>query len=917
TQVQALGLPVTLLDSLVTQLDAFTALVREAQAGLRAFSEVEATYGALTRRSLVALALAHGLYTQARTLGAPPWDAEWDLARQAYGAAMRRSLAAVRDLRTGANPLGIEDTDLPLYRVGDQVGPGDRFSALSDYLLGQPADARPIVPRLIERTREALTDVRGAYLAARERDVREARLALEQDRRLMDINRLYGEQIIGLCLDPDWIAFDILEQWDQIDANDCYLADDVQPPCRPTAEETAATLTSAEVAERICVAHRLRERVGEAASLGDPAADAMVDAVGLKIMAEDGFDKLQITAIEWGDAGLDDVTVDFTATLDGATSAHRIHLPVLRTLNLNLADDTPASLLPEVYRACAHRRSVVERVRPTDGDAVCDLPDGCPVGMACYRGECTAGIVAAAGVRPECYRGALGEVALAVELARFDVRIARAELDDMVAAFDVAMQGCEIIAEAYDSIAALGAAHRAAMGAMADAKLAANLALIALEAAKEASGIFSGNSLNIGAAIGALTAIPKAAIAVLDREMGRAQTEFEAAKAAIQAQAEVAACVNDASVHMVGAQTAALKIKQASLEFTRQLVEFNNLKVTLDGLLLEGHLSLEAERARTLSPLNTDFWIGEHFDRYERTLRLAKRGLYLSLLAAEYEFQASLPYRADILRATHPVQLEQVLDDLRNRVVTGTVNGASPTDLVQVVSLREHLLQVADRSALGAGWHQLTPAERFGRWLAAPQFAVYDASGQYRGQEIPFNIMPATASAAGPVDVPLLTGTDCAERLWSVNASVLGDGAAVGESTLSRLVVRKRNTFHSQRCGGEPGELQTASTRPSRNLFLDPLAYDASPEAPGALGEDTGYTAARIQARLGISRAELEDERYAQGASEELAGRGLYGDFTLYIPAESLAGEGRDGLVLTGIEDILLRLDYVSVAGGL
>ncbi len=67
------------------------------------------------------------------------------------------------------------------------------------------------------------------------------------------------------------------------------------------------------------------------------------------------------------------------------------------------------------------------------------------------------------------------------------------------------------------------------------------------------------------------------------------------------------------------------------------------------------------------------------------------------------------------------------------------------------------------------------------------------------------------------------------------------------------------------------------------------------------------FTNARISAFFNISRAELEDESYFNGDSTELAGRGLYGDYALFIPAES-------PLALTNVEDVLLRIDYVSAA---
>ena len=62
-----------------------------------------------------------------------------------------------------------------------------------------------------------------------------------------------------------------------------------------------------------------------------------------------------------------------------------------------------------------------------------------------------------------------------------------------------------------------------------------------------------------------------------------------------------------------------------------------------------------------------------------------------------------------------------------------------------------------------------------------------------------------------------------------------------------------------------------------------------------------------------ITQAQLEDDTYFNGSSRELAGRGLYGDYILSIPAESLTVTGGTGLDLTRVDDILLRFDYVSV----
>lgn len=69
-----------------------------------------------------------------------------------------------------------------------------------------------------------------------------------------------------------------------------------------------------------------------------------------------------------------------------------------------------------------------------------------------------------------------------------------------------------------------------------------------------------------------------------------------------------------------------------------------------------------------------------------------------------------------------------------------------------------------------------------------------------------------------------------------------------------------------------------------------------------------------MQPYLNVSRSEFERESYAQGSTTELAGRGLYGEYWLELPKGALSLDGSAGLKLELIDDVLLRLDYVSVA---
>jgi hypothetical protein len=88
--------------------------------------------------------------------------------------------------------------------------------------------------------------------------------------------------------------------------------------------------------------------------------------------------------------------------------------------------------------------------------------------------------------------------------------------------------------------------------------------------------------------------------------------------------------------------------------------------------------------------------------------------------------------------------------------------------------------------------------------------------------------------------------------------------------------------------------------------------------------EVTAASRARMQAYFNVPRATFEDDKYAGGETSELAARGLYGDYALYFAAGVLSVPRRDavgfvtghsdGLDLSEIDDVLLRVDYVSVA---
>src|SRR6516162_5800931 len=123
----------------------------------------------------------------------------------------------------------------------------------------------------------------------------------------------------------------------------------------------------------------------------------------------------------------------------------------------------------------------------------------------------------------------------------------------------------------------------------------------------------------------------------------------------------------------------------------------------------------------------------------------------------------------------------------------------------------------------------------------------------------------------------------------------------------------KRNIFQSQYCAGKaptttpmgapaaPAQMQVGVIHTSADLFQPGSTVD--------LSDTNEFTASLLYPWFNISRSEFYSTTYQQGSTQELAGRGLYGDYILLFPKQVLD----EGFALDKVEDVLLRLDYLSV----
>jgi len=379
----------------------------------------------------------------------------------------------------------------------------------------------------------------------------------------------------------------------------------------------------------------------------------------------------------------------------------------------------------------------------------------------------------------------------------------------------------------------------------------------------------------------------------LSLRMEMAQREYEEMMAEVSRQIEVAACFHEADMHKIGIDTAALRISSAALALDRQVNRFEDQRRSMAQLIAEGQAAIAREQGRPVPQIAFHYWLDERVGRFTKDFEWAKQLTYLAMRAVEYEFQQSLGLDDDVLRATHPNQLLDVLRRMQQEQVTRTMNSRRPEDSIEVLSLRDEILQIEDHTALGGGERNWSPQARFQHRLWSRDYAMYDKKGRYLGQGIPF-----TLKEQGPLR------QRCAERVWQVTATIQGD---VLDETAPHAPVflMKRNSFGSQWCDGlgDGTDHQVGSMPPTSRLF--------HPERRGG-NEAAGIseTTAMLQPWFNVPRSELYRDSYQEGASDELAGRGLYGDYILLFPWDGLLDHG---FPLEQVEDVLIRFDYLSV----
>lgn len=850
---------------------------------------------ALLPRILLARAMARELDRRARTVTpTPAWGTRITAAEAAVQGALAGTNGLLAAIRLGRNPLGIEDGDLPLYFFSDATDPSRRFSAISDFLLGSRPSDPAWAPFLVAQASAAYDAARRAYTDAQDRTFAQQLSATQANMRL------------------EWYRYDV----------ETELFDYCGEPVGTTEWSSAPTFDA-----RTCF-H------APGCSYGD-RLEYWRDTVGIRNLAFQGCidDQLGMLGSAYGlPDSTEGVMRDIFYERCGAT-------PTIEECPEGVCVRCRGALTP--LSEATLRQSVPNAAQ--NGDIVAEMTRGCRslvqssfgagyVGALPVYGVSLPGPPASMEPGAECYRGSLGELALSVRAAQQDLDAARAEVDEFYTAYDSLVQACQREHQTAEELRMARAAHATTMYNLDLARGALDSAAAIASSVKDCGSAMAGTDTispagyaGVGVACGSavVEGLLNVASVQMEVQMNRVEREHELHVEMFESNAAYAACLADAAGReLIGVNSAIARAQRASTDLTRAAAELRNQQDRAQRAWAGGVATLVELTELDTRPPTQDYWLDERVDTFVRRMRLARRATYLAVRAVEYEYQQSMAQRSDVLAAETPAQLEEVLMRLWAAAGTRTIDGAQPTELTVIISLRDALLQLEDERALSTGTsteHPLSPVERFRLMLSDPRHAVYDDAGDYAGQRVPFALVPfGTLGLGRDSGIPVLAGDDCAERLWSVNASVLGESAFVGSSPqpFVRIELRKRNSFFSQWCGTAPDDqpFQLVSVRPSRNLFREPGFGADVGERLGVGSESTDFTTARIQAWLGVDGTELADEAYANGESSELAARGLYGDYALFLPASAISDGSRPGLDLAAIDDVLLRVDYVSVA---
>lgn len=894
--LHATPLFVALMSHLADRSVLWSDLAGELARGEHLGSEAERLRRLLTegaRRGLLASLLAWELQARAESNRQDPlpdrWVAEMEAAARRFAQAMGEVAEQLEQ-----RPLQADELGLPWFRVGDQTGASARSRAMSDFMLGTGESLGGVVGAELSRTRTARNEAIAAFAKARSENLSLLATTMWQNAYQDQLSLSLGSRAVDLC-GYDRNRYDakggyaILTTSDEPDR--CFVDDREACAATPPRPEAAAL--------KLCRAahHALRSGVGPFEELrwleGLPAelesffsaAEVEVSPNSVRMRVPERLDEVEVSA----------------AALNGFAA-------------YSISRGEPASFLAEVEAVCSR---VYDRHRA-------EVPsDACVVDYAAqeveHHPDCDglAEDARAFGeLDPSCFRGELGLAALAIRDAQLDVLQASAELEALIGSFSAEVGACEIQLGVLEQKSELYEAFLSLMETLRKERRQLTQAIAGLEAvaaclnatkdlAGDGVGLFQiGHAAGICAA-NAAKAAAQSKLAVIEEEIGIAGEELSAELDLLSTEASVQTCFQLLEARVAQLAPASVRIRSAVARYGERLVEFEQKQAILQRVQDEARIWSSRLQQIKLAAVPQDYAYHARFATYASALEALRRSILYAGRAVEFELQRSL-LDGELLRRTHELdELEALARRLQSEVISGRVGAGQSNETRLVSSLRDDILRLPRPDSQPPGFHRLPSGLALAEVLSSRQNAVFGADGTYLGQRVRFALAPTGAGRGEAGVANQLGGAVCAERVWRVGAVVVGeDAVGISDSGLTRMFLRKRNGFYARRCDGE-GAVEG---------FVSPASFGLGDEPRPDLVAIDRYSQALLNgsvyradfpsgARQAIEQRELNPE-----TSGELAGLGLYGDYELFIPAESL---GDRALRLRGVEDILLVFELV------
>ncbi|MFW6053268.1 MAG: hypothetical protein ACOC9J_00480, partial [Persicimonas sp.] len=845
-------------------------------------------------RMLLAQTMAADIHQRAlATPSRPAWKDAYDAKLARARANLAESLDYVVAVNAGANPLDIADTDLPLYFVADDTdGIADHFSAITDYIAGRRDTADGWTSKAIEQAEASLVAAEDIYADAADRKIRQQRLNQWEN----ELRMKYNDQLLDFCgphITTDDPSYDPLEDPDFV-ASSCALID--KPECTIDNDAYFDSWREEDILGRLCMHNEVtKATLAEDVGFGSEAmrnfaaecyTDATPDTGAVSIGACGADPQAQCLRCDWKES-VAEVQLDSTS----------LELAAMDKARDDGSSAEPNQNLQQAQIICTahHPNMRVSVPRPDNPLEV-----------------------------PGCVQGSVGEAYLDVVAAASDVDSARQAIVEHREAYDIEMESCFSLQVTNEALQSARESHISEMSDLRRRQLVADSMAHGAAAIKDCAGTMAGadkgligaTASGIATGVACTAAGTEAAAnissAALEEEMQNAQQRHDDRVATLEEDGELERCFIEAKQELVGMTTAVMDLEGAAFDLERAQGELEDRIAQAQAAHTEGYAYFaDIDDSSEHDPAG-DQWGRAEVEQYVRDFKLARRATYLAVRAVEYEYQQSLSQRQDVLEARLPRDLRNVLSTLWDTAGTRKIGGNAPNELTVVVSLRDDILRLSDESAWPESMRPMSAVERFRTLLSSERYATYDEDGRYLGQRIPFELAPLATLDVEGGGVSIYSRTDCAERLWSLDAGVVGEQAYNGTSGTMRMDLLQRNTFYSQWCDDQGG-FQSSSVRPSRNLFRVPGVGKLDGTDNAANGVEA-YSRARVQASVGTDHNTLESRQNSAGASTELATRGLYGDYALFIDAQLISRDGSEGLLFDRVDDILLRFDYLSVA---